>query len=101
MSGEQDRGLSGRKYPIGEEPEGFIGMRRAMSRAEAMAAEDEAALDTVAERRTRIILFDALYRAKRENGDPDFDSADLSALDLLQGEAKRLTGRRLRRESIV
>ncbi|MCP4564029.1 MAG: hypothetical protein GY873_30285 [Bosea sp.] len=89
------------KCLIGKEPEGYIGLRDAMTRAEAKAAEDDAALDEIAERRTRIILFDAFYRAKHTNGDPDFDSADLTTLDRLQAEAKRLTGRRLRRESIV
>lgn len=88
-------------YPIGQEPEGYVGLRGAMMRAEARAAEDQAALDEVAERRTRIILFDAFYRAKQANGDPDFDSADLTTLDRLQDEARRLTGRRLRRESIA
>lgn len=86
---------------IGSEAEGFIGLRGAMTRAEVRAAEDAAVLDEVAKRRTRIILFDAFYRAKRENGDLDFDSADLTTLDQLQGEAERLTERRLRREDIV
>ncbi|MBR3190855.1 hypothetical protein [Bosea sp. (in: a-proteobacteria)] len=89
------------KHPIGLEPEGFIGLRDAMSRAEVRAAEDEAGLDAVAERRTRITLFDAFYRAKHENGDPSFDSADLTTLDQLQAEAKRLTERRRRRERIL
>lgn len=111
MSGEQNRGPAGRKYPIGEEPEGFIGLRGAMTRAEVKAAEDEASTalsaneaareSTRLAHETRTILADAQYRAKLLNGDTSFDALDMADLDTLLGIADGMTQRRRAYEKVL
>lgn len=85
-----------------DQPEG-IGLSGALQRAadasdRDTAREEEARRQITEEeatqRTTRTILFDALYRAKRVNGDTGFDHADLAQVDAIEAEANRLFRRR-------
>lgn len=74
-------------------------LQRAAAGAEQDAAREDAARQQLTEeeatqRTTRTILFDAMYRAKRVNGDTGFDHADLAQVDAIEAEANRLFRRR-------
>lgn len=62
--------------------------------AQAETARQRASEEEATQRTTRTILFDAMYRAKRVNGDTGFDHADLSQVDAIEAEAARLGERR-------
>ncbi|WP_100962604.1 hypothetical protein [Bosea sp. FBZP-16] len=65
--------------------------------AQAETARQRASEEEATQRTTRTILFDAMYRAKRVNGDTGFDHADLAQVDAIEAEANRLFRRRRER----
>jgi hypothetical protein len=69
-------------------------LQRAAAGAEQDAARQQLTEEEATQRTTRTILFDAMYRAKRVNGDTGFDHADLAQVDAIEAEANRLFRRR-------
>ena len=88
---------------VPRDPPDGRGLSGALQRADDAAGQDAAreqaarqklSEEEATQRTTRTILFDAMYRAKRVNGDTGFDHADLDQVDAIEAEADRLSRRR-------